>query len=160
MSEKESELAKLTMTFNESSVLADLQKAEIVALTGQVQTLKEQLTQANEEARAVEDRGYAAVREAERALSEKESELAKLTTAFAERSVLADSQKAEIVALTGRVQTLKEQLTQAGAEARAAEDGRAASRIELEAAIQELRGERVKFEHFHTVESPNSYVRW
>jgi hypothetical protein len=149
LSEKESELAKLASAFDERSVLADTQKAEIVALTGQVQTLKEQLTRANKEARAAEDHDDAAVRAAERALSEKESELAKLTSAFDKHLVLADSQKAEIVTLTGQVRTFKEQLTQAGLEARAAEDHRAAARIELKTAIEKLTEERVRFEHFH-----------
>ena len=123
LSEKESELARLTTALNERSVLADLQKGEIAALTMQVQTLNERLTEASEETRAVEGRRDAAVR----ALSEKESELARLTTALNERSVLANSHKAEIAALTMQVQTLNERLTQAGEETRAAEDHRDAA---------------------------------
>ena len=44
----------MTTALNERSVLADLQKGEIAALTMQVQTLNERLTQAGEETRAVE----------------------------------------------------------------------------------------------------------
>ena len=118
LSEKESELARLTTALNERSVLADLQKGEIAALTMQVQTLNERLTEASEETRAVEGRRDAAVR----ALSENELELARLTTVLNERSVLANSHKAEIAALTMQVQTLDERLSQAGQEAKAVEE--------------------------------------
>jgi chromosome segregation ATPase len=91
LSEKESELARLTTALNERSVLADSQKGEITVLTMQVQTLNERLTQAVGETRAVEGRRDAAVR----ALSENELELARLTTALNERSVLANSPRAQ-----------------------------------------------------------------
>jgi chromosome segregation ATPase len=72
-----------------------------------------------------------AAREAERALSEKESELARLRSALDERSALADPQKAAISALTMEVQTLQRQLAQAGEEAKAAEDRRDAALRDL-----------------------------
>ena len=72
LSENESELARLTTALNERSVLANSQKAENAALTMQVQTLDERLSQAGQEAKAVEERRDAALR----ASSEKESELA------------------------------------------------------------------------------------
>jgi len=120
--DKESELAKLTTAFNERLALADLQKTEIVTLRMQLQTLQGRLTQACEEAKAVEDRRNVDRHEAERALSDKESELSKVTTALNERSGLADSQEAEIAALTMKVQALNEQLTQAGEEARVSDE--------------------------------------
>ncbi len=147
LSEKETELAKLTSALEERSVLADSQKVEIVALTGQVQTLKERLAQAGEEVRAAAARD-AAVHDAERTLSEKESELAKLTSTLEERSVLIGSQKAEISALTRQVQTLKERLAQAGEEVSAADARRNTERINLNAAAHQLAEERVKFEKF------------
>ena len=100
MSEKESELARLATALDERSVLADWQKTEIAALTMQVQALNGLLTQAGEETKAVEGRRDAAVH----ALSEKESELARLATALNERSVLADSQEGQIAALTTQIQ--------------------------------------------------------
>ena len=122
LTDKESELAKLTTAFNERLALADLQKTEIVTLRMQLQTLQGRLTQACEEAKAVEDRRNVDRHEAERALSDKESELSKVTTALNERSGLADSQEAEIAALTMKVQALNEQLTQAGEEARVSDE--------------------------------------
>jgi chromosome segregation ATPase len=145
LSEKESELARLMTALNERSVLADSQKGEIAALTTQVQTLNERLTQAVGETRAVEGRRDAAVR----ALSENESELARLTTVLNERSVLANSHKAEIAALTMQVQTLDERLTQGGEETKAVEERRDVERSELKAATQNLMEERSKFENFH-----------
>ena len=116
LSEKESELARLATALDECSVLADWQKAEIAALTMQVQALNGSLIQAGEETKAVESRRDAAVH----ALSGKESELARLATALNERPVLADSRKG--AGLTTQIQALNERLTQAGEETRAVEE--------------------------------------
>jgi hypothetical protein len=56
-----------------------------------------------------------AAREAERVLSDKQSELARLTSALDERSTLEDVHKTEIVALRMQVETLHGRLAQAGA---------------------------------------------
>jgi len=113
LSEKESELARVTNALNEGSVLLDSQKAEIAALVTQVQTLNEQLVQASEEAAAVEAHRAGALR----ALSEKESKLAELTTTLSARSALVESRNAE-------VQKLSELLAQTHAQARTVEDQR------------------------------------
>ena len=109
LSEKESELAKLTTALNQRSELADSRERQIAAITAQIQALNERLTQAGEETKAAEERHNAAVC----ALSEKESELAKLTNTLDECSALADSQKDEIALLTVQVRTLQEELNQA-----------------------------------------------
>jgi chromosome segregation ATPase len=132
-------------TLDERSALGDLHKAEIAALTMQVQTLQRQLAQAGKEATAAEDRRDAAVRN----LSEKESALVQLTRALDERSVLVDSHKAENAALRMQARMLNERLIQAGKEARAVEECRDAERRELKAAAQNLMEERSKFENFH-----------
>ena len=90
-----------------------------------------------------------AVSAAERALADKELELAKLKSALDERSVLADLQKVEIVGLRMQVQTLNERLSQTGEEVRAVEDRHYVERIDLNAATQKLMEERGKFENFH-----------
>jgi chromosome segregation ATPase len=135
LTDKESELAKLTTVVDERSALADLQKTEIVTLRMQLQTLQGRLTQAREETKAVEERHNADRREAERALSDKASELGTVTTALNERSILADSQKAKIAALAMKVQALNEQLTQFGEEAMAAEERHDAAVREAERAL-------------------------
>ena len=85
--------------------------------------------------------------EAERTLSDKEAELAKLVGALDERSTLADAQKIEIVALKTQVDALKDRLTSAGNEVKAVEDRRDAERVELKAATQELAEERGRVEN-------------
>src|SRR5438093_912853 len=91
----------------------------------------------------------AAVHEAERALSHKESKLAKLVGELDERSTLADAQKIEITALKTQVEALKERLDGASNELKGVEDCRDAERIELKAATQKVMEERGKFENFH-----------
>lgn len=118
LAHKESELARLKSALDERSVSADWQKAEIAALTMQVQALNDLLTQAGEETKAVQGRLNAAVH----ALSEKESELARLATALNERSELADSRERQIAAITAQIQALNERLTQASEETRAVEE--------------------------------------
>jgi chromosome segregation ATPase len=143
LSEKEAELVKLRSALDERSALADAQKADIVALTTLIATLKERLAQGGNEARLVDDQG-AAVRDAEGALSEKEAELIKLRSALDERSALADAQKAEIVALTTQIKTLKERLAQGGNEVTAVDDQGDATVRDAERALSEKEAELVK----------------
>ena len=90
-----------------------------------------------------------AVQEAERALTDKESELAKLMGELDERSSLTETQKTEIIALKTQVEAMKERLDGASNELKAVEDRRDAERIELKAATEKLVEERGKFENFH-----------
>ena len=138
LSDKESELAKLTAALDERVVLKDLQIAEIAALRDQLGTIE-----AESAVKA------AALQDAERALSDKESELAKLARELDVRSILAKEQKTEIIALTTQVETLKEGLDEASEQLMAVEDRRDAERIKLKATTQELKEERGKFENFH-----------
>ena len=138
LSEKELVLAELTTTLSERSALADSRKAE-------VQKLNELLAQASEEVRTVGDQLDAAVR----ALSEKESEVARQATALNESSALVDSQKVENAALRMHARALNERLIQAGKEAKAVEEYREAECRNFKAATQELVEERGKFENFH-----------
>ncbi|MEI9803277.1 MAG: hypothetical protein WDN48_00970 [Pseudolabrys sp.] len=85
--------------------------------------------------------------DAQRALSDKEAELAKLMGELDERSSLADAQKLDIVSLKTQVEALKDRLDAAGNEVKAVEDRRDAERVELKAATQELTEERGKVEN-------------
>jgi hypothetical protein len=144
LSEKEAELVKLRSALDERSALADAQKTDIVALTTLIATLKERLAQGAKEAGVVEDRGDTTVRDAERALSEKEAELVKLRSALDERSALADAQKAEIVALTTQIETLRERRAQGGNEASVVEDRGDATVRDAERALSEKEAELAK----------------
>jgi DNA repair exonuclease SbcCD ATPase subunit len=84
-----------------------------------------------------------------RALSEKESDVARLATALNECSALMDSQKVENAALRMHARALNERLIQACNEAKAVEEYREAESRNFKAATQELMEERGKFENFH-----------
>jgi chromosome segregation ATPase len=144
LTDKESELAKLMGELDERSTRAEAQKIEIIALKTQVEAMKIRLDGAGNELKAVEDR-----RAADRALSEKESQLAKLMGELDERSSLAEAQKTEIIALKTQVEAMKIRLDGASNELKAVEDRRDAERIELKAAAEKLVEERGKFENFH-----------
>ncbi len=136
--EKEAELVKIRRALDECSATALLQKTEIIVLKVQVQTLQERLSRAGDDASALEHRHNAVAREAERAVSEKQAELLKLRSTLDERAVAADSQKAEIVALTRQLEVLRKQLMRATEEARAEREHREAASIELKSVTQKL----------------------
>lgn len=165
LSEKDSQLAKLKEELVECSNFADAQKSEIAALATEVEALKGRLEQAGSELKAAKARHTAehialdadlaalrdqlraseetvavkaaAAQEAERALSDKESEFAKLMDELAEWSKLADAHKVEIAAIETEAGALKEQLNEAVSQLQAMKNGRDAERSELEY----LRGE-------------------
>ncbi len=117
--------------------------ATIFALEARDKALRDQL-RASEEEFAVKT---ANVHDAERALGDKQSELAKMMSELDERSVLADSQKIEIVALKTQIEAFKERLTDAEKEVQATEDRVGLERIELKEATRELSDERGRVEN-------------
>ncbi|HMA55116.1 MAG TPA: hypothetical protein VKP52_00080 [Pseudolabrys sp.] len=137
------ELGKKGDAINRLKVELGEKTAAIFALEARDKALRDQL-RATEEEFAVKT---SAMHEAQRALSDKEADLAKLMAELDERSTLADSQKVEIVALRTQVEALKERLDVAGHELKAVEDRRDAERVELKAATQELLDERGKVEN-------------
>jgi chromosome segregation ATPase len=141
LSEKESQLAKLTNELNERSRLADAQKIEINALRTQVEALTEQL---DSELKAAERRA-----DVGRTLSENELKLAKLMDELNERSTLARARSMEINALKTEIEELKRNLEVASDELKAVEEHRNSERLELKAASDRLMDERVRFENFH-----------
>ena len=136
LSAKELQLANLMEELNERSTLADVQKIEIIALKTQVEVLKAQLDGASNELKAAEERRP----DLERALSEKESQLAKLMDELNERSTFADAQKIEINALKTEIEALKERLDEASNELKAAEE----RRPDVECALSEKESQLTK----------------
>ncbi|MGB8615320.1 MAG: hypothetical protein WCD60_27395 [Pseudolabrys sp.] len=135
LSAMELQLANVMEELNERSTLADVQKIEIIALKTQVEVLKAQLDGASNELKAAERRP-----DLEGALSEKESQLAKLMDELNDRSTFADAQKIEINALKTEIEALKERLDEASNELKAAEE----RRPDLERALSEKESQLTK----------------
>jgi chromosome segregation ATPase len=97
-----SELSKKTDAINRLKVELGEKTATIYALEARDKALRDQL-RASEEEFVVRS---TAVQDAERALNDKQSELAKMMSELDDRSVLADSQKVEIIALNTQIVAL------------------------------------------------------
>ena len=137
------ELGKKGDAINRLKIELGEKTATIFALEARDKALRDQLRTTEEEFSVK----TSAMLDAQRALSAKEEELAKLISELDERSSTADSQKIDIVALKTQVGALKERLDGASHELRAVEDRRDAERVELKAATQELSEERGKVEN-------------
>ena len=137
------ELSKKSDAINRLKIELGEKTATIFALEARDKALRDQL-RATEEEFAIKT---SAMLEAQRALHEKEAELARLVGDLDERSHLAEAQKVEIIALKTQVDALKERLTTAGHELKLVEDRRDAERVELKRATQELTEERGKVEN-------------
>ncbi len=137
------ELGKKSDAINRLKMELGEKTAAIFALEARDKALRDQL-------RATEDEVSAKtsiMHEAERTLSDKEAELAKLVGALDERSILADTQKAEIDTLKTQVEAFKEELADASGELKAVETRRDAEQVALKAATQELADERGRAEN-------------
>jgi chromosome segregation ATPase len=137
------ELGKKGDAINRLKLELGEKTATIFALEARDKALRDQL-RATEEEYAVKT---SAMLDAQRALSDKESELSKFVGELDDRSSVADSQKVEIVALRTQVEALKDRLDSAGNDLKAVEDRRDSERVELKAATQELGEERGKVEN-------------
>jgi len=137
------ELGKKGDAINRLKIELGEKTATIFALEARDKALRDQL-RATEEEFSVKT---SAMHSAERSLSDKEGELAKLMGDLDERSSLADAQKVEIVALKTQVEALKERLTEAGNDVKIVEDRRDAERVALKAATKELTEERGKVDN-------------
>jgi chromosome segregation ATPase len=136
------ELGKKSDAINRLKIELGEKTATILALEARDKALRDQLRATEDEIAAKTDAMHAA----QRALSDKEAELARLMGALEEKSTFTEAQKVEIVALKTQVEALKERLTAAGNEVKAAEDRREMERAALKAATQELEAERGKVE--------------
>jgi len=137
------EIGKKGDAINKLKIELGEKSATIFALEARDKALRDQLRATEEEIVAKSG----TMHEAHRALSDKEAELAKAIGEIDERSSFADAQKVEIIALKTQVEALKDRLTIAGNEVKAAEDRREAERVELQAATFELEQERSKVEN-------------
>jgi predicted nucleic acid-binding Zn-ribbon protein len=137
------ELGKKGDAINRLKIELGEKTATIFALEARDKALRDQLRTTEEEF-AVKS---SIVQDAQRALSTKEADLAKLIGELDERSSIADAQQADIDALKAQVDTLKDSLRNAGGELTLVEERRNAERLELKAATDELTAERGKVEN-------------
>ena len=137
------ELSKKTDAINRLKVELGEKTATIFALEARDKALRDQL-RASEEEFAVRDRRRAG----RRARADRQARRARQDDGRARRaSVIADSQKIEIVALKTQVEALKERLSDAEKEVKTTEDRVAHERVELKEATAELTAERGKVEN-------------
>ena len=137
------ELGKKTDAINRLKIELGEKSATIFALEAREKALKDQL-HATEDELAIKTN---ALREAERSLADRQSELSKLTGDFDGKSVAAASQSIEIVALKTQIDTLREQVTTLEKEVKDAEGRVTQERASLAAAANELKEERGKVEN-------------
>ena len=137
------ELGKKTDAINRLKIELGEKSATIFALEAREKTLKDQL-HATEDELAVKTN---ALREAERSLGDRQSELARLSIDVDEKSVTTATQSMEMVALKTQVATLQDQVAGLQREVKEAEARLAHDRIESEAATKNLSEERGKVEN-------------
>jgi len=101
-----------------------------------------------------------ALREAERALADKEAELAKLVAELGERSILADSQRVELASVRTQVETMKLSVADYERAVRTTEDRLTRERGDAEAAANQLNEARGKLNELaaHTAELERQLV--
>ena len=136
------ELGKKSESINRLKVELGEKTAAIFSLEAREKALRDQL-QATESEHSVK---IGALREAERMLSDKQAELAKLSADLGERSATADSQRVETTALRVQVEALKERVSGHEHEAHEIGDRLTRERKEASAATAELNEARGKVE--------------
>jgi chromosome segregation ATPase len=140
------ELGKKTEAINRMKVELGEKTATIFALEARDRALRDQL-KTTEEEYAVKT---ASLRDAEHALASKQAELGKITSSFDERSVIADSQRIELVALRTQIESLKNRVGDKEKEVEATEDRLERERRDAAKAAQDLSEERGKVENLGT----------
>src|SRR6202166_2749771 len=97
------ELGKKTDAINRMKIELGEKNATIFSLEAREKAMKEQLRATEEEFTAKTE----AVRQAEQALNNKQSELAKINTELSDRSMMAESRQVELVAVRAQIDALK-----------------------------------------------------
>ena len=136
------ELGKKTDAINRLKIELGEKTAAIFSLEAREKSLKDQL-HATESEHSVK---IGALREAERMLSDKQAELAKISADLGERSATADSQRVEATALRVQVEALKERVTSHEREAHEIGDRLTRERRDATTATAELNEARSKVE--------------
>ena len=137
------ELGKKSEAINRLKLELGEKTATIFALESREKTLKDQLRTTEEEFSVK----TGSLRQFERALADKEAELAKLVADLDERSVVADSQRVELVALRTQVDALKDRVHESELQVNETQGRLGRERADAEEASRELGEERGKVEN-------------
>jgi chromosome segregation ATPase len=134
------ELGKKSDAINRLKIELGEKTATIFALEARDKALKDQLRATEEELSFKLN----TMRSAERALSEKQSDLAKLTGELDQQSVVNDSQRVELVALRTQIDALKDRVNDTEREFKSTEDRLGRERFDAKQASDLLEAERSK----------------
>lgn len=134
------ELGKKSDAINRLKLELGEKTATIFALEARDKALKDQLRATEEELSFKLN----AMREAERALTDKQADLAKLTGELDQQSVINDSQRIELVALRTQCDALKDRVTDTEREVKTTEDRLSRERFDASQASDLLNAERAK----------------
>ena len=134
------ELGKKSDAINRLKLELGEKTATIFALEARDKALKDQLRATEEELSFKLN----AMRAAERALAEKEADLAKLTHELDQQSVVNDSQRVELVALRTQVDALKDRVNDTEREFKVTEDRLSREKFDVKQAGELLEAERTK----------------
>jgi chromosome segregation ATPase len=134
------ELGKKSDAINKLKMELGEKTATIFALEARDKALKEQLRATEEELSFKLN----TMRDAERTLKEKESDLAKLDAQIEQQSMANDSQRVELVALRTQIDALKDRVSDSEREFKATEDRLGRERLDAKQLAEQLEGERAK----------------
>jgi chromosome segregation ATPase len=136
------ELGKKTDAINQLKKELGEKTAAIFALESRDKNLRDQLRSTEEEFEIKSS----SLREAERALADKQADLARLVAELGERSIMADSQRVELAAVRTQIEAMKVSVADYERAVRATEERLARERAETEAAAKQSGEERGKLD--------------
>ena len=137
------DLGKKTDAINRMKIELGEKNATIFALEAREKAVKEQLRATEEEFTAKTE----GLRLAERALTDKQGELAKLNVELSDRSMVADSRQIELVAVRAQIEELKSRVGDAEKEFTATQTRLAQERSDSESATRNLQDARGRVEN-------------
>jgi chromosome segregation ATPase len=134
------ELGKKTAAINHLKKELGEKTAAIFAFESREKNLRDQLRSTEQEFEIKST----SLREAERTLSDKQADLAKIIAELGDRSILADSQRVELAALRTQIEAMKVSVADHDRAVRSTEERLARERSEAEAAAKHANEERGK----------------
>ncbi|MGH6644137.1 MAG: hypothetical protein ACRED3_15735 [Bradyrhizobium sp.] len=137
------ELGKKSDAINRMKIELGEKNATIFGLEAREKAVKEQLRATEEEFAAKTEM----LRGAEKALIDKQGELAKINTALSDRSMVADSRQIELVAVRTQIEELKNRVGDAEKEFAATQTRLSQERTDSEVATRELNDARGRVEN-------------